>query len=190
MRIGLLGGSFDPAHAGHRAASLKALRRLGLDRVWWLVSPGNPLKDAPSGGLPARIANARRIAAHPRIAVTGIEAELGTRYTVDTLRWLVRRLPGVSFVWLMGADNLAGFDRWRDWEQIAAMVPIAILDRPGLGTAPLATRSARRMQRARRPERLAKTLPGTRPPAWIFLAGPRINLSSTMLRRDERRASS
>ncbi len=129
---GLLGGSFNPAHRGHRRLSLGALRRLGLDEVWWLVSPGNPLKPAKGmAPLVARFASARRMARRAPIRVTAIEAELGTRYTADTLAALTRRFPDRRFVWLMGADNLAQFHRWRDWRKIAGMVPIAVIARPG-----------------------------------------------------------
>ena len=130
-RIGLLGGSFNPAHRGHRRISLAAVRALGLDEVWWLVSPGNPLK--PQGGmapLAARLASARAMARHAPIHATAIEARLGTRYTVDTVRALVRRYPRNRFVWLMGADNLAQFHRWRDWRGIARCLPIAVVARP------------------------------------------------------------
>ncbi|NWG45279.1 MAG: nicotinate-nucleotide adenylyltransferase, partial [Alphaproteobacteria bacterium] len=132
MRIGLLGGSFNPAHAGHLHLSEIALARLGLHAVWWLVSPRNPLK-APQdlARLEARLASARAMARHPRIKVTDIEARLGTRYTVDTLAVLRRRHPGVRFVWLMGADNMVGFHRWRRWRAIAAALPVAVLARPG-----------------------------------------------------------
>ncbi|WP_419809319.1 nicotinate-nucleotide adenylyltransferase [Sphingomonas sp.] len=130
-RIGLLGGSFNPAHRGHRRITLAAMRKLGLDEVWWLVSPGNPLKpQAGMAPLAARLASARRMAGHAPIRATVIESRLGTRYTVDTLRALVRRYPAVRFVWLMGADNLAQFHRWRDWRGIARMVPIAVIARP------------------------------------------------------------
>jgi nicotinate-nucleotide adenylyltransferase len=129
---GLLGGSFNPAHGGHRALSLGAIERLGLDEMWWLVSPGNPLKGAPGmASLAARFASARRAARRAPIRVTAIETELGTRYTVDTLAALIRRFPDRRFVWLMGADNLAQFHRWRDWRRIAGMVPIAVVARPG-----------------------------------------------------------
>ena len=132
MRIGLYGGSFDPAHEGHLHVSTTALRRLRLDRVWWLVTPGNPLKDnARLPPLEERIARARRLAADPRIDVTGLEAAIGTRYTFDTVDELTRRCPGVHFVWLMGADNLAQFARWQRWRDIARRVPIAVIDRPG-----------------------------------------------------------
>ena len=134
LRIGLLGGSFNPAHEAHRAINLFALKRLGLDRVWWLVSPGNPLKDVshlPS--LAERISAAQEIAADPRIVVTGIEAEFNTRYTVDTIARLRLRFPRARFVWLMGADNLSQFSRWRDWQTIAELLPMAVIDRPSDG---------------------------------------------------------
>jgi nicotinate-nucleotide adenylyltransferase len=190
LRIGLLGGSFDPAHSGHRALSLKALRKLRLDRVWWLVSPGNPLKGRPSQGLAARIAGAALVARHPRIAVSGIEAAIGTTFTADTLRWLLRHAPGVRFVWLMGADSLAGFHRWRDWEEIASSLPIAVADRPRATRAALVSPAARRLARWRVPERDATSVPARRPPALVFLSGPRVNLSSTLLRTALRERSS
>src|SRR6202049_1548159 len=133
MRIGLFGGTFDPAHAAHRAACLLALRRLGLDRVWWLVTPGNPLKDTKGlAPLAERLAAAQALAHHPRIDVTDLEAELGTAYTYETVSYLLRRCPGVHFVWIMGADNLRSFHRWQRWRGLAQLVPIAIVDRlPG-----------------------------------------------------------
>jgi nicotinate-nucleotide adenylyltransferase len=131
-RVGLLGGSFNPAHSGHRAVSLAAMRALGLDEVWWLVSPGNPLKPAKGmAPFPARLASARAAARRSRIRASDIETRLGTRYTVDTLSKLVRRYPKYRFVWLMGADNLAEFHRWRDWRRIAGTMPIAVIARPG-----------------------------------------------------------
>lgn len=130
--VGLLGGSFNPAHAGHRHISVEALRRLGLDEVWWLVSPLNPLKDAVGmAPLAARIAVAKATSRHPRIRVTGIEARLNTRYAVDTVAALVRHYPNVRFIWLMGADNLAQLHRWSRWRSLARRVPIAVLARPG-----------------------------------------------------------
>ncbi len=132
LKIGLFGGSFNPAHEGHRAASLLALRRLGLDRVWWLVSPGNPLKD--TRGLPSldqRVAAAAKFARDPRIAVTGFEETIGAQYTYQTILYLKARCRGVRFVWIMGADNLANFEHWKRWRTIATNVPIAIIDRPG-----------------------------------------------------------
>lgn len=137
-RVGLLGGSFNPAHSGHRKISLFAMAALGLDEVWWLVSPGNPLKDGAGDMAPlrARLASANRMARGSRIRATAIEAQMGTRYTIDTLRALRRRYPKIDFIWLMGADNLGQFHRWRDWRAIAATVPIAVIARPGYdGTA-------------------------------------------------------
>jgi nicotinate-nucleotide adenylyltransferase len=187
MRIGLYGGSFNPPHAGHRHVSLLALKRLGLDRIWWIVTPGNPLKNpgeaAPMG---ERIAQARACASHPRIDVTGFEEGIGVRYTVDTLRFLVRRYPGVRFVWIMGADNLAGFHRWRGWRTIAALMPMAVIDRPGFTLRATQSRAALALQRARVPEAEARALAGVRGPAWIFLHGPRSTLSSTEIRRRRR----
>lgn len=132
-RIGILGGSFNPAHGGHRAISLAAIAALGLDEVWWLVSPGNPLKEGASDMAPlvARYASARTMARRSRIVPTAIEAELGTRFTADTLRKLQRRFPNRHFIWLMGADNLAQFHLWRDWRRIARAMPIAVIARPG-----------------------------------------------------------
>jgi nicotinate-nucleotide adenylyltransferase len=184
MRIGLLGGSFDPPHEGHRQVSLVALRTLRLDQIWWLVSPHNPLKPvAPSEQLVQRIQAAEAVARHPRIRVTGIEAALGTTYTADTLRKLLPRLAGAELVWMMGADNLAGFHRWRDWPAIAASVPIAVFNRPGSALSALAGPAASALARCRIPERAAASLAGTAPPAWVFLSKPHIPISSTELRQ-------
>jgi len=191
MRIGLYGGSFNPAHDGHRHVSLMALKRLRLDRLWWIVTPGNPLKDA--GELAAtelRVAQARAVADDPRIDVTAFEEEIGARYTVDTLAYLRRRFPGVRFVWIMGADNLAGFDRWRGWRRIAHMMPIAIIDRPGWTLEAMRSRGATALSRARIREGRAPALADLRPPAWVFLHGPRSHLSSTMLRQMRRTSPS
>ena len=151
LRTGLLGGSFNPAHGGHRAISLFALRALGLDEVWWLVSPGNPLKPrkgmAPLG---ARLASAKAAARRAPIRATAIERELGTRYTVDTLRALLRRFPRRRFVWIMGADNLAQFHRWRDWREIARSMPIAVIARPGYDGPALASPAMAWLRRFRR----------------------------------------
>ncbi len=187
MRIGLFGGSFDPPHEGHRAVSLEALKRLGLDQVWWLVSPQNPLKPhAPSADLARRIAAARKLANHPRIKVTGIEAALGTTYTAETLRKLAERLPGVALVWMMGADNLASFHHWRDWQEIAASVPIAVFNRPGLALRAISAPAAKRLARARLPERAAGSIAARPAPAWVFLSSPHVPLSSTALRAAHR----
>ena len=183
MRVGLFGGTFNPPHAGHVLVSEIALRRLRLDRVWWLVTPGNPLKN--NNGLPAlaeRMEAARHIARDPRIVVTGIEADIGTRYTYDTIEWLVRRCAEVDFVWLMGADNLAQFDRWQRWTDIAALVPIAAIDRPGATRAAKASHAAQKFARWRLAETEAATLPGRAAPAFVFLHDKRMDLSSTALR--------
>jgi nicotinate-nucleotide adenylyltransferase len=183
LRIGLFGGSFNPAHDGHRLASLTALRRLQLDRVWWMVTPGNPLKDnreLPS--LAERVRFGRRLADHSRIHVTGIEASLSTRYTADTLRALKRRCPGVKFVWIMGSDNLASFHRWNEWRTIARMMPIAVIDRPGSTHSAVASPAANWLSRWRMSESQGAGLAHAKPPAWIFLHGRRSELSSTMLR--------
>ena len=190
LRIGLQGGSFNPPHAAHRQLALLALKRLQLDRVWWLVSPGNPLKDTrelPS--LDRRIDAARKIAAHPAIHVTGIEAALETRYTVDTIEALRRRFPKVRFVWLMGADNLAQFHRWRDWERIAAQIPIAVIDRPPDSFRALASPAAQSLSRYRHNESLAPRLADLGAPAWIYLHGMKSPLSSTELRSHTKASS-
>jgi len=188
LRIGLLGGSFNPPHEAHRTISLFALKRLRLDRIWWLVSPGNPLKDV--SGLPApaaRIGAARELANHPRIVVTGIEATLGTRYTVDTIAELRRRHPMARFVWVMGADNLTQFSRWRDWQTIAALLPIAVIDRPADSLRAGASAAAQRLARYRLDEARAGELADCKPPAWVFLRGLKLPLSSTQLRKAPRR---
>ena len=183
MRIGLFGGSFNPPHAAHRAVSLYAMKRLGLDRVWWLVTPGNPLKDV--SGLPPlgeRMAAARRLAHHPRIDVTGIEAAIGTSYSYETILWLKRRCPEVRFVWIMGADNLKSFHRWRNWRGIFAALPIAVVDRPDGALAATATRAFQAFSQDRLPESQAKILANNPPPAWIYLHGLKSPLSSTAIR--------
>lgn len=191
MRIGLYGGSFNPAHAGHRHVSLMALKRLRLDRIWWIVTPGNPLKDTGELASTAmRVAQAREVASDPRIDVTAFEAEIGARYTVDTLAYLKRRHPGVRFVWIMGADNLASFHRWRGWRSIARMMPIAVIDRPGWTLKAVRSRSAVALSPWRVGEHESVALPDAEPPAWAFLHGPRSHLSSTMLRQMRRTSPS
>jgi nicotinate-nucleotide adenylyltransferase len=183
MRIGLFGGTFDPPHAAHRAACLLAMRRLGLDRVWWLVTPGNPLKDSHGlAPLAERIAAARTLAHHPRIDVTDFEARLGSHYTFQTVSYLVRRCAGVHFVWIMGADNLRSFHRWQRWRDIAALVPIVVVDRLGPSLYAAATAAGHAFAYARLAETAAKALPERRPPAWIYLHGLKSPLSSTALR--------
>jgi len=180
--IGLLGGSFDPAHDGHVAITKAALSRFGLDRVWWLVSPGNPLKSHGPAPLATRIAAARAIIAHPRVTITGIEAVLGTRHTAQTLRALRRRYPRNRFVWLMGADNLVQFHRWQDWRGIFRQVPVGVLARPGLPVAAGLAMAARAMARARLPGHAAATLGRHRLPAWCFVTLPLSDASSTAIR--------
>ena len=183
MRIGLLGGSFNPPHAAHRAISLYALKRLKLDRVWWLVSPGNPLKDARAlHDLGERAAAARAMAKDPRIDVSCLEAVIGTRYTFDTITYLRRRCANVRFVWIMGADNLAQFHRWENWQRIASEVPIAVIDRPPQSFRALAAPAAQALARWRLPEARASRLATLHPPAWVFLSGMKSRLSSTGLR--------
>jgi nicotinate-nucleotide adenylyltransferase len=167
--------------------SLLALKHLQLDRLWWIVTPGNPLKD-PSELPPTieRAAQARRCAAHPRIDVTCFEEGIGARYTVDTLSFLARRCPGVHFVWVMGADNLAGFHRWRGWRRIAGLMPMVVVDRPGFTLKATRSRAALRLAPYRVAEDAAPALAAMAPPAWLFLHGPRSSLSSTELRRRRR----
>ena len=189
LKVGLLGGSFNPPHRAHRIISLFAMKRLGLDRVWWLVTPGNPLKDTRQlPPLGERAAVARRIAAHPRIAVSDLEAAIGTRFTYDTVAWLRRRFPAVRFVWIMGADNLRSFHRWQNWRAIAAMVPIAVIDRLGPSLYATAGPAGQALSRARIPEMAANTLADRVPPVWIYLHGLKSQLSSTALRAARRRS--
>jgi nicotinate-nucleotide adenylyltransferase len=182
MRIGLLGGSFDPPHDGHLAVSLVALQALRLDQVWWLVSPRNPLKPHAPADLARRVGAAEVLARNPRIKVTAVEAALGTSYTAETLARLRPRLPGVRLVWMMGADNLRQFNRWRDWQHIAASIPIAVFNRPGEALTALASPAAIAMRAARIPAGDAASLAEKQPPAWVFLPAPHIPLSSTKLR--------
>ena len=167
---GLLGGSFNPAHGGHRAISLNAIDALGLDELWWLVSPGNPLK--PKAGmapLPARLGSAQRMARRAPIRATAIEAELGTRYTVDTLKRLVRRYPNRRFIWIMGADNLVQLPQWRDWRGIARLMPIAVVARPGYNDRAHARRAMGWLRRFVRPADQKSHWTDWRPPALVFL---------------------
>lgn len=180
MVIGLLGGSFDPAHEGHVHITREAIRRLGLDRVWWLVSPGNPLKPDPPAPLSRRMARARSLLhGDPRVVVSDIETRLGTRYTAETLARLTALYPRVRFVWLMGADNLAQLHRWDRWRYIMDNVAVAVLARPGLGHVARSAIAARTYAKARvTPRRVA----WCSPPAWCYLDLPRVDLSSSAIR--------
>ncbi len=186
MRVGLLGGSFNPPHLAHRAISLLAIKRLKLDRVWWLVTPGNPLKDHGAlRDLEQRAEAARHMANDPRIDVSCLESVIGTRYTVDTITYLRRRASGLRFVWIMGADNLAQFHRWQNWRRIASEVPIAVIDRPPQSFRALAAPAAQALARYRIPENQAGRLADHGAPAWVFLTGTKLNLSSTGLRNPD-----
>lgn len=183
-RIGILGGSFNPAHRGHRAISLAAIAALGLDEVWWLVSPGNPLKEKSGDMAPfaVRFASARAMARHAPIRVSAIEQKLGTRYTVDTVTKLVRLYPRKRFIWLMGADNLAQFDQWRDWRGIAREVPIAVVARPGYEGAARAAPAMGWLRRFIRPACQAKNWTKWRMPALVLLRFRPDPTSATRLR--------
>lgn len=186
MRVGLLGGSFNPPHQAHRAISQFAMKRLKLDRIWWLLTPGNPLKDnGRLHDMAERTEAAREVADDPRIDISCLEAVIGIKYTVDTIIHLRRRVSGVHFVWIMGADNLAQFHRWKDWRRIAAEVPIAVIDRPPQSFRALAAPAAQALARYRLPENQAARLADQHTPAWVFLTGMKSSLSSTGLRNPD-----
>lgn len=180
--VGLLGGSFDPAHDGHVHITRAALKRFGLDRVWWLVSPGNPLKTKGPAPLRSRVLRAQDVMTHPRVTVTDIEAHLGTRYTAETIAALQIRYLGVRFVWLMGADNLAQFHRWQDWQDIMARVPVGVLARPGDRISARTSRAARMYRHNRLIGREAALLGRSHAPAWAFTNLPMSQSSSTAIR--------
>jgi len=182
MRVGLLGGSFDPPHAGHLHITQEALRRFRLDRVWWLVSPGNPLKPFGPASLERRLEACRALADDRRIHVTDIEAKLGTRHTAATLARLLPHHPGVRFVWLMGADNLAQFHRWQNWRAIMQMLPLGVLGRPDNMLRAGLSPAARSFSRFRLPEHAAGALAGKNTPAWCLVSGPMVDISSTAIR--------
>lgn len=179
----MLGGSFNPAHDGHREISLAGLSRLGLDAVWWLVTPGNPLKDPETyAPFDERLAQARKVAAHPDIVVSDFERRHDLQYTVDTLERLQFLYPNAAFVWLMGADSLDGFHRWKDWRRIATLVPFAVFNRPGYGDDALTSEAATELAAFRIDADKAETLPAEEPPAWIYFSDTDNPLSSTALR--------
>lgn len=183
-RIGLLGGSFNPAHEGHRQLSLAAIDALALDELWWLVSPGNPLKQGSSDMAPfeARLESARKMASGTAIRVSDFERRAETRYTIDTLRALMRDRPDDKFIWLMGADTVAEFHRWKDWRALAQLVPIAVLPRPGYDGPARAARAMGWLSGFVRPEGQAKNWAEWSPPALLFLSLPTNPASATALR--------
>ncbi|SDU47901.1 nicotinate-nucleotide adenylyltransferase [Stappia sp. ES.058] len=185
--VGLFGGSFNPPHSGHRLVADTALKRLALDQIWWLVTPGNPLKDPGElEPLTDRIARVEEVADHPRMRVTALEAGLGTSYSARTILNLRQKRPRVRFVWVMGADNLAGFHRWQAWRSIFESVPVAVVDRPGATLSALWSPAAQTFARSRLPEERAIRLATLAPPAWTFLHAPRDPMSSTHLRATAR----
>ncbi|GAB5471258.1 MAG: nicotinate-nucleotide adenylyltransferase [Rhodospirillales bacterium] len=182
--IGLLGGSFNPAHAGHLHISREALKRLNLSEVWWLVSPQNPLKSARGmAPLVQRLHSARQVARDPRITVTALESLLGSRYTAESLRRLRKRLPGRSFVWLMGADNMIQIDRWHDWASIFEQLPVAVLARPSYSIKASSSKAAQRFGKMRLTAARSRGLARQPPPAWALLRIRLSKLSATKLRQ-------
>jgi len=183
QRIGLLGGSFNPAHKGHYHISVEALKRLKLDAVWWLVSPQNPLKSLEGmAALPQRLKSAQQAAIHPRIWVSDLEGRLGTRFSADTIEQLQNRFSRRQFVWLIGADNLLQMPAWRNWHKIFNSIPVAVFARPNYSHKALAGLAARRYRKAQLRERSASLLPIMAPPAWVFLQIPLEPISSTAIR--------
>ncbi|WP_419797841.1 MAG: nicotinate-nucleotide adenylyltransferase [Terasakiella sp.] len=184
MTVGLLGGSFNPAHSGHVYISELALRKLKLDHVWWLVSPQNPLK--PTKGmapLAQRVASAQKVVRNSRIQITTLETQLNTRYTADTLVALKRRYPNIRFVWIMGADNLASFHRWKDWQKIFGTCGIAIFHRPSYALRALSSLAAQRFAHCRLSDRKASVLKGKTPPSWVFLPIRGMPISASEIRK-------
>jgi len=183
MRVGLYGGSFNPVHEGHLHVARTAMTRLGLDRVIWLVSPQNPLKASKdTAPLPQRLAEVAAAVGGPGMIVSDIETRLGSQYTIDTLRLLKARHPGVHFVWIMGADSLKDLHRWRGWTQLMAEVPVAVVSRPWASLKARLSPAAKRFAHSRRPAREAPLLPVMTAPAWVYLSGPFNFASSTAMR--------
>lgn len=186
QKIGLLGGSFDPAHKGHLHVAETALDLLGLDFVWWLVSPQNPLKKN-SSLLENRLESARKVARGPKMVVTKIETYLKTQYTIDTLKALKKNYVGVRFIWLMGGDNLAGFENWRGWKDIVKEVPICVVSRPSAGPKARLGRMARQFEHHRLAPTKARALVYKKAPAWVYVPARFNSLSSTQLRARNRK---
>lgn len=182
-RIGIFGGSFNPPHSGHRLVAMTALKRLNLDQVWWLVTPGNPLKSTRElAPLEMRIHMTSAFADHPKMKVTAHELSLGTPYTAETLKTICLKRPRLKFVWIMGADNLSSFHRWQNWRMIMESVPVAVVDRPHASMSVMSSPAAQAYQGARIDEADADILPELQAPAWTFLHAPLDQNSSTDLR--------
>lgn len=178
-----MGGSFDPAHEGHAHITREALRRFGLDQVWWLVSPGNPLKaDAPAA-MQQRLKHARQVMQHPKVKISDFETHSGTRYTAQTVAALQKQRPGLKFVWLMGADNLVQFSQWQDWQEIMARIPVGVLARPGQRISARASKTARVYRKFRLKGRASHLLGKAAAPCWCFVNVPMVDISSTMIRQ-------
>lgn len=189
MRIGLLGGSFNPAHEGHLHISEIALKRCNLDRIWWLVTPGNPMKSHQNlAPINQRIKKAREIANNPRIIVTGFEANLPSSYTADTLKFLKKRLPTVSFVWLMGADNLINFHHWQNWQDIFMCLPIIVFNRPNYPLKALSSPAGHTFRAFKKHKETASIIAKAEAPAWVFLPIPLSTASSTTLRKNNEKS--
>ena len=183
--IGLMGGSVNPAHSGHKLISELAIKRLSLDKLWWLVSPQNPLKPKDDmAGIEERVQHAVKVSGHPKIKVMTIESYLNTQYTIEILEILTQRFPSTRFVWIMGADNLVQFSEWKDWEKIASLVRIAVFDRPNFSLKSLASKMPRRFFRNRLRERQGLVLRNKFPPAWIFFHTNLSHISSTKIRSE------
>lgn len=182
QRVGLLGGSFDPAHEGHAHITREALKRFGLDQVWWLVSPGNPLKERGPASLEKRLSAARKTMVHPKVKISDIEDKLGTRFTAETLEHMISLYPTTHFVWLMGADNLATFHHWDRWRSIMETVPLGVLARPRQRLSATMSTAAEIYGRFRVPAASSRRLALLKPPAWCFVNVPMVALSSTKIR--------
>ncbi len=185
MKIGLFGGSFNPPHAGHELVSQQVLKRLGLDEIWWLVTPGNPLKDhGELAPLQQRVKMIQRLASHPKARVSGFEALRGFTHSHQTLKFLQNILPGRYLTWIMGADSFADFHRWERWREICGLMPLVIYDRPGAGFRALSSPAASYLKKFRIDERDAGIISFCRPPAWIYLGGLTSEISSSRIRQN------